>query len=169
MAICFHCKHCNNKIEAPDSAGGKLEKCPSCHTKVYVPNLKDDEELKLAPIDESEGEKKKRLMEELESKIKVEHLIDKICITFNEGSILEEHKIKKLESAIVPVIKENGSGELTLNFCNVQFMSSSVLGLLVKIHKKVCELGGHLKLINVNPNIYKVFKITQLTKVFDIS
>ena len=108
-------------------------------------------------------------MEELESKIKVEYLIDKIWVTFNEESILEEHQIKKLESDIVPVINENGSGELTLNFCNVQFMSSSVLGLLVKINKKVCELGGNLKLINVNPNIYKVFKITQLTKVFDIS
>ena len=87
---------------------------------------------------------KETLMEELESKIKVEHLIDKIWITFNDESILEEHQIKKLESAIVPVINENGSGELTLNFCNVRFMSSSVLGLLVKIHKKVCELGGQL-------------------------
>jgi anti-anti-sigma factor len=108
-------------------------------------------------------------MEELESKIEVEHFIDKIWITFNEESILEEHQIKELESAIVPLINENGDGELVLNFCNVQFMSSSVLGLLVKILKKVCELGGHLKLKNVNPNIYKVFKITQLTKIFDIA
>ena len=111
---------------------------------------------------------KETLMEELESKIKVEYL-KKIWITFNEESILEEHQIKKLESAIVPVINENGSGELTLNFCYVKFMSSSVLGLLIKIQKKVCELGGHIKILNVNANIYKVFKITQLTKVFDIS
>ena len=108
-------------------------------------------------------------MEELESNIKVECGIDMTFITFDDESILEEHQIKKLEDAIVPVINENGSGELTLNFCHVQFMSSSVLGLLVKIHKKVCELGGHLKLINVNPNIYKVFEITQLTKIFDIA
>jgi anti-anti-sigma factor len=74
-----------------------------------------------------------------------------------------------LEDAIVPVINENSDGKLTLDFCHVQFMSSSVLGLLVKIHKKVCELGGHLKLLNVNANIYKVFEITQLTKIFDIS
>ncbi len=108
-------------------------------------------------------------MEESESKIKVEHVIDEIWITFNDESILEEHQIKNLESAILPIIKKNADGGLILNFCNVQFMSSSFLGLLVKIHKKVCELGGHLKLWNVNPDIYKVFKITQLTKVFDIS
>ncbi len=108
-------------------------------------------------------------MEELESKIQVDRGIGKTFITFNDKSILEEHQIKKLESDIVPVIKENGSGELILNFCNVQFMSSSFLGLLVKIHKKVCELNGHLKLLHINPDIYKVFKLTHLTKVFDIS
>ena len=108
-------------------------------------------------------------MEELESNIRVEYGIGKTLIAFNDESILEEHQIKKLESTIVPVINENCNGELILDFYSVQFMSSSVLGLLVKIHKRVCELGGHLKLINVNQNIYKIFKITQLTKVFDIS
>ena len=108
-------------------------------------------------------------MEELESNIRVEHGIGKTLIAFNDESILEEHQIKKLESTIVPVINENCNGELILDFCNIEFMSSSFLGLLIKIHKKVCELKGHLKLLNVNRNIYKVFKITQLTKVFDIS
>lgn len=106
---------------------------------------------------------------ELESNIKIECGLGITFITFNDESILEEHQIKKLEDAIVPIINKNSDGELNLNFCHVQFMSSSVLGLLVKIHKKVCELGGHLKLLNVNENIYKVFKITQLTKIFDIS
>ena len=108
-------------------------------------------------------------MEELESNVKVEYGIGSTFITFNDKSILEEHQIKKLEDAIVPVINKNKNGELYLSFQHVQFMSSSVLGLLVKIHKKVCELDGHLKLVNVNQNIYKIFEITQLTKIFDIS
>lgn len=64
MAIIFHCENCGKKIEAPDSAGGKWGKCPACHNKIYVPGLDSDEELKLAPIDESDEEKKKRLMAE---------------------------------------------------------------------------------------------------------
>ena len=108
-------------------------------------------------------------MQESESKIKVEYGLDKMFIIFIDESILEEHQIKKLEDDIMPIINDNSDGELILNFCNVQFMSSSVLGLLIKIQKKVCGLGGHLKLLNVNANIYKVFKITQLTKIFDIS
>jgi len=64
MAIVFHCEHCGKKIEAPDTAGGKWGKCPSCHNKLYVPALDDGEELKLAPLDESDREREKQLMAE---------------------------------------------------------------------------------------------------------
>jgi hypothetical protein len=64
MAIALHCEHCGKKIEAPDSAGGKWGKCPTCHNKVYVPSLDADEELKLTPVDETEKERQQRLLAE---------------------------------------------------------------------------------------------------------
>ena len=64
MAIVFHCEHCGKEIRAADNAGGKWGKCPTCQHKIYVPSLDADEELKLAPEDNSELEKEKRLMAE---------------------------------------------------------------------------------------------------------
>lgn len=64
MAISFHCSYCGKKIEAADSAGGKWGRCPACRKKIYVPLQDDNEELKLAPMDESEEEKRKQLMAE---------------------------------------------------------------------------------------------------------
>lgn len=64
MAITFHCEYCGKKIEAPDSAGGKWGKCPSCHNKLYVPSPDAGEELRLAPLDETDLEREKRLMAE---------------------------------------------------------------------------------------------------------
>jgi len=66
MPIKLHCEHCGKKIEAPDSAGGKWGKCPACHNKVYVPlpATNDDDELKVAPLDESEVQKQRQLMAE---------------------------------------------------------------------------------------------------------
>ena len=66
MSIVFTCEFCGKKIEAPDNAAGKWGKCPRCHNKLYVPaqNAPEDDELKLAPIDESEIEKQKRLRAE---------------------------------------------------------------------------------------------------------
>jgi anti-sigma B factor antagonist len=110
-------------------------------------------------------------MEKFESEIKVEYGFGKTFITFGDAPILEEHEIKKLKDALVSIIDEdeNKNKELILNFANVELMSSAFLGLLINIHKRVSERNGHLQLLNVNSNIYKVFEITRLDKVFDIS
>ena len=62
MSITFHCEYCGKKIQASDDSGGKWGKCPSCHKKLYVPSPDSGEELKLAPIDESDIEKQKQLI-----------------------------------------------------------------------------------------------------------
>jgi hypothetical protein len=69
MAITFHCESCKKKITAPDNAGGKWGKCPYCNHKCYIPMppIGDEEELKLAPVDESEEEKYKRIMRETQN------------------------------------------------------------------------------------------------------
>ena len=64
MTIVFHCEYCNKKIEAADTAGGKWGKCPACHNKLYVPSQDTGEELKLAPINETDVEREHRLMAE---------------------------------------------------------------------------------------------------------
>jgi len=64
MAIIFHCEYCSKKIEAADTAGGKWGKCPSCHNKLYVPSSDTGEELKLAPINETDLEREHQLMAE---------------------------------------------------------------------------------------------------------
>jgi len=65
MPIKLHCDHCGKEIKAPDTAGGKWGKCPACHNKLYVPRpAADDEELKIAPLDESEVQKQQQLMAE---------------------------------------------------------------------------------------------------------
>jgi phage FluMu protein Com len=67
MAIVFHCQFCNKEIRAADSAGGKWGKCPKCHNKIYVPSIdpeQEEEELKLAPLDNEDIQRKRELMAE---------------------------------------------------------------------------------------------------------
>ena len=64
MAIEFHCNFCGKLVRAPEEAGGKKGKCPTCQTILYVPMPATAvEELDLAPIDEYE-ERRRRQMEE---------------------------------------------------------------------------------------------------------
>ena len=108
-------------------------------------------------------------MEPVDGRIFVQHGIDVTFVTLKDEEILEEQHIKELEEEIMFVIEEAKRENMMLDFCNVKFMTSAFLGLLVKIHKRMRERSGYLKLRNIDPNIYKVFEITQLTKVFDIS
>jgi len=103
------------------------------------------------------------------SRIKVESGMDVTIVTFTDERIVDEEQIRELQKSFGPIIEKNQDKELILNFINVKFMTSALLGLLVRIHKKICELDGRLRLSNLDPNLRKVFEITQLTKIFNIS
>ncbi len=100
--------------------------------------------------------------------ISVEYTENAIIATFTGESILEEKDIQALQESIMSVIEQAERINLILDFCNVRFLSSAVLGLLIRVSKKVYERDGQLRLCNISSKIYEIFKITRLTKIFDI-
>jgi anti-anti-sigma factor len=107
-------------------------------------------------------------MAEIKPRISVEYAKNAIIITFTDEKILEETDIQALQGTIMSVIEQAERINLVLDFGNVRFLSSAVLGLLIRISKRIYEHSGQLKLCNINPKIYEIFKITRLTKTFDI-
>ncbi len=107
-------------------------------------------------------------MAAIKPKISVEYAENATITTFTDEKILEEKDIQALQESIMSVIEQSGRINLILDFCNVRYLSSAVLGLLLRISKKVYECDGQLRLCNINPRIYEIFKITRLTKIFDI-
>jgi len=107
-------------------------------------------------------------MEPIKPRINVEYAENATIATFTAQSILEEKDIQALRESIMSVIEQTERINLILDFCNVRFLSSVVLGLLIRISKKIYERDGQLRLCNINPKIHEVFKITRLTKIFDI-
>jgi anti-sigma B factor antagonist len=108
-------------------------------------------------------------MESNDSSLFIQDTADSTLITLNDVEILEEGHIKALEKSIISIVEQGKRQNMLLDFSNVRLMSSAFLGLLVKVHKRICERGGKLELCNIKPEIYKVFEITNLNKVFDIS
>ncbi len=101
--------------------------------------------------------------------ISVEYSDNSTIMRFTDEKILEEQDIKALQESIMSVIEPASGGiNLILDFGNVRFLSSAVLGLLIRISKRIYESDGQLRLCNINPKIYEIFKITRLTKTFDI-
>lgn len=107
-------------------------------------------------------------MGQIEPKVEVKYAENAVIVTFTKRKILEEHEIQSLQEAIMSVIEGKGRINLVLDFRNVQFLSSAVLGLLIRISKKIYEYNSQLRLCNIDPKVYEIFKITRLTKIFDI-
>lgn len=107
-------------------------------------------------------------MAPIKPKISVEYVNKAVIITFADEKILEEKDIEAIQKSIMPVVEQTQKVNLILDFSNVRFLSSAVLGLLIRISKKVYERDGQLRLCSINPKIYEIFKITRLTKIFDI-
>lgn len=107
-------------------------------------------------------------MAEMKPRISVEYSDNATVVSFVDEKILEEMDIRALQETIMSVIEQSKGINLILDFGNVRFLSSAVLGLLIRISKRVYEQDGQLKLCSINPKIYEVFKITRLTQTFDI-
>jgi anti-sigma B factor antagonist len=101
-------------------------------------------------------------------RINVEKLEICTVITFTSEKILEEREITALEHSIMPIIDQTKGPNVVMNFANVKFLSSAVLGLLIRISKKIYQRGGQLKLCGINSKIFEIFKITRLDRVFDV-
>jgi len=89
-------------------------------------------------------------------------------IRFTDKKILDEANIQELGQELFGLVEEENRKSLCLNFTNVDLLSSAALGKLITLDKKVKAHGGKLKLCNIRPQIYQVFVITRLHKLFDI-
>lgn len=107
-------------------------------------------------------------MASIKPRVSVEYGEKVTIVTFTDEKILEERDIAELADSLNGVIEQADKINLVLDFSTVKFLSSAVLGLLIRVSKKVYEREGQLRLCNISPRIYEIFKITRLTKIFDI-
>ncbi len=91
-----------------------------------------------------------------------------LTIQFQTPRILDEAQLEQVTKDVLTQLDKTTEEKVILDFAPVQFMSSSMLGKLVMIHKKCKEFKVKLKLSGISPDIREVFKISRLDKLFDI-
>ena len=101
-------------------------------------------------------------------RLQVTQVNDVTVVRFVDRKILDEANIQELGQELFRLVEEDHKQKILLNFSMVEFLSSAALGKLITLHKKVKDHAGKLKLSNIRPEIYEVFAITKLNKLFDI-
>lgn len=107
-------------------------------------------------------------MESSSSRLRVTKTDEVTRIDFIDRNILDEANIQQIGEEITRIVEEENEPKLLISFANVDHLSSAALGTLITINNKIRAKDGQLRLANIDPQIYEVFVITKLNKLFQI-
>lgn len=104
------------------------------------------------------------MAEEIIGQIEIED--DTAVITFSKSTVSSVDDIAAAGETIAAFIDANRPGRVIFDFKGVKFFSSQVLGLLLETRARVAEYEGRVFISSINPQLHRVFKITNLDQVF---
>jgi anti-sigma B factor antagonist len=102
------------------------------------------------------------------SLIEVERSGQVTIVRFIARTIVEEKAIRMVGDELIRLLEKFGNKNMVLSFGEVKNLSSYILATLVKLQKKVKDAGGHLALCCIDPEVYQVFELTRLNRIFSI-
>jgi len=94
---------------------------------------------------------------------------DVTVVNFQNVSVLDSANIEALGRNLLDLIQKQDIRKLILEFSAVRFMSSQALGILLQLKKAMDPLHGKIVIVGIRPELHKVFKITNLHKMFIFS
>lgn len=81
---------------------------------------------------------------------------------------IEETKIQDLAREFASLVEQVGARTLVVDLGAVGFLTSSSIGVLIAMLKRVRAHGGQMRLCCLQPEIRELFAITQIDRVFEI-
>ncbi|HUU11341.1 MAG TPA: STAS domain-containing protein [Phycisphaerae bacterium] len=88
-------------------------------------------------------------------------------VRLRTGSVRSEAEVEALGRGLMSAAEVPGQ-RMVLSFLGVEQLTSLVLGQLIRVHKRLAESAGEIRLADIDPQIYEVFVITHLDRLFKI-
>jgi len=88
-------------------------------------------------------------------------------IKIKESKVYDETMVGMINDEINQALDSNDKKFIILDFSKVKYLSSSFLGKIISINKKIKAKEGKLFLTGLNADIMEVFQITKLEKFFN--
>ena len=92
---------------------------------------------------------------------------DVTIITFDGALLCDTSGIEAAGEKIKDMVLSEHPKKVVVDFCEVKFFSSQVLGVLLELWRRVEGFHGKVAISGINPQLYRVFKITNLDKLFE--
>ena len=97
----------------------------------------------------------------------IQQFRDVTVVTVNDTALLDAISIHRLGKSLNELVDNRARKKIVLDFSSVKFLASSALGMLLTLRKKANAIGGRVVICGIRPELHKVFKITNLDKIFE--
>lgn len=81
---------------------------------------------------------------------------------------LDTKAAQTLAEQLTPILEDAGK-QITLDFSNLEYISSSGLRVLLLLNKKAKEKGGKVTIIGMSEDILQIFQIVGFNDIFTIN
>jgi anti-sigma B factor antagonist len=88
-------------------------------------------------------------------------------VSFLKPNVSAVSDVEIMASDLRAFIADSRPKNLVIDFTGLKFFSSQVLGLLVDIWKRLKEFQAKMVICGINPDLSRVFKITNLDSLFE--
>jgi anti-sigma B factor antagonist len=92
-----------------------------------------------------------------------------LMVRFTGGKVLlDEETLCGIRDKLLALADEPSAADVVFDFGNVEYLSSTTLGTLVRLRKKLHARGRRLTIGNLTPQVHEIFAVTRLDRVFDL-
>jgi len=162
--IVIKCQRCGHKMRTDARYIGKKGNCTSCGAIIRLRQVgggrTDGSEAQVVSLDKLKARKDAMLSVTKQDEVAV--------VTFVTSRILDQSNVQQLGEELDALIDEFQCSRIVLDFSNVNYMSSAVMGKLVSLLKKVKAAKGKIALCCIEDSILEIFKIMRFDKMFKI-
>jgi anti-anti-sigma factor len=102
------------------------------------------------------------------SELSIERSGDLALVGFRQAAVIDNVWIQKVSRQLMALI-EDGARRLVLDFSDVTFLSSQMVGVLIDINRRLQHEGGRLVVCGIRAELMKIFEVMKLRKVIEIA
>jgi len=93
---------------------------------------------------------------------------DVTVVTFGEVTVLDISTSQSLAKQILRLAKGPPAPRILVDFSNVRFIASRMLGILVELTKKAQAADGKVVVCGLHGNLSRIFRVMRLDKLLTV-
>jgi len=101
------------------------------------------------------------------ARLLIHRMRDVTVVNLNDSSILDALQVERIGDELFELVEARARRKIVLDFSKVKFLSSSALGILIRLRKKAQEIKGKVVFCSLRRDLRQIFKITNLDKLFE--